>query len=204
MMSAYSAVSHGHAHPRIVARAGRAGAAARGHVARVLQRTAAAPARAAGRADRARPRAAGQRAALEAVETALKAARKWGHKVKGMPDERAEIIVVQGQLPRPLDHDRRLLVRAAVSRRLRAVPAGLPAIPYGDPDALERAIGPHTAAFLVEPIQGEARHRRAAGRLSRALRAHLPRAQRVLLICDEMQTGHRPHRHAFALRSTRA
>ena len=62
----------------------------------------------------------------EAVETAIKVARKWGYEVKGVPDGQAKIIVADGQLPRPHDDDRQLLHRPGRARRLRPVHAGLP------------------------------------------------------------------------------
>ena len=92
----------------------------------------------------------------EAVETALKVARKWGYEVKGVPDGQAEIIVCNDNFHgRTLGH-RRLLDRSGVAPSFGPFAPGFKIVPYGDAEALERAIGPNTVAFLVEPIQGEA------------------------------------------------
>ncbi len=148
------------------ARAGRAGAAARGDLARIpqpllpllLQRLCELTG-----LDRALPSNGG----TEAVETALKAARKWGYKVKGIPADRAEIIVCASNF-----HGRSIAIVGFSSEPqyrdgFGPFPPGFRQIPYGDAAALDAAITPHTAAFLVEPIQGEGGHRRAAGGLSR-------------------------------------
>jgi ornithine--oxo-acid transaminase len=187
LMSAYSAVSFGHAHPRIVgalvAQAQQLGVTSRAYfndelpllLERLTQLTG---------LDRALPANGG----AEAVETALKAARKWGHKVKGIPEGRAEIIGCHGNF-----HGRTIaVIGLSTEPQYRdgfgPFPPGLTTIPYGDADALERAITPRTAAFLVEPIQGE-------GGIVVPPEGYLRRcreicsAHRVLLICDEIQTG---------------
>ena len=92
----------------------------------------------------------------EAVETALKAARKWGYKVKGIPQDKAEIIVCAGNF-----HGRTItIVGFSTDEQYRdgfgPFPPGFKIIPYGDAEALRNAITPNTCAFLVEPIQGEA------------------------------------------------
>jgi ornithine--oxo-acid transaminase len=125
---------------------------------------------------------------LEAVETALKAARKWAHTVKGVPDGRAEIIACEGNF-----HGRSIAITAMSSEAqyregFGPFPPGFKLVPFGDVGALERAIGPHTAAFLVEPIQGE----RGivvppAGYLAEC--ARMCRDRNVLFIVDEVQTG---------------
>jgi ornithine--oxo-acid transaminase len=125
---------------------------------------------------------------LEAVETALKAARKWAHTVKGVPDGRAEIIACEGNF-----HGRSIAITAMSSQAqyregFGPFPPGFRLVPYGDVAALRRAIGPHTAAFLVEPVQGE----RGivvppAGYLAEC--ARLCRERDVLFIADEVQTG---------------
>ena len=91
----------------------------------------------------------------EAVETALKAARKWGHKIKGIPADSAEIIVCAGNF-----HGRSITIVGFSSEPqyrdgFGPFAPGFRQVPYGDAEALARAIGPNTAAFLVEPIQGE-------------------------------------------------
>ena len=188
MMSAYSAVSHGHAHPRIVRalveQAQRLAVTSRVFHNELLPAFLQRLAEVTG-LDRALPANGG----AEAVETALKAARKWGHKIKGIPADRAGDHRLRRQFPRPLDHDRRLFVRAAVSRRLRAVRAG---IPPGSVRRRRRAGArdrPQHRRVSRRADPGRRRDRRSAGRLSRAVRAHLPRAATCCSICDEIQTG---------------
>ena len=92
----------------------------------------------------------------EAVETALKASRKWGYTVKGIPADKAEIIACAGNF-----HGRTISIISFSSEAqyrdgFGPLTPGFKVIPYGDAAALEAAITPNTAAFLVEPIQGEA------------------------------------------------
>ena len=187
LMSAYSAVSFGHAHPRIlgalVAQAQQLGVTSRAYHNAALPRLFERLAGLTG-LDRVLPANGG----AEAVETALKAARKWGHKVKGIPEGRAEIIGCDGNF-----HGRSIaVIGLSTEPQYRdgfgPFPAGLSTIPYGDSEALERAITPRTAAFLVEPIQGEGGIIvPPPGYLARC--AEICRRHRVLLICDEIQTG---------------
>lgn len=124
----------------------------------------------------------------EAVETAVKAARKWGYKVKGIPDGKAEIIVCANNF-----HGRTVtIVSFSTDEQYRdgfgPFTPGFKVIPYGDVHALRDAITPNTCAFLVEPIQGEAGIIvPPAGYLREA--AALCEKNRVLLICDEIQSG---------------
>ncbi len=124
----------------------------------------------------------------EAVETALKAARKWGYTVKGVADEQAEIITCSGNF-----HGRTITIVAfSPDEQYRdgfgPFTPGFKLIPYGDADALERAITPNTVAFLVEPIQGE-------GGVVVPPEGYLQRAREictrnnVLMMADEIQTG---------------
>ncbi|HEX4885521.1 MAG TPA: ornithine--oxo-acid transaminase [Casimicrobiaceae bacterium] len=187
LMSAYSAVSFGHAHPRIVGalveQAQRLAVTSRAYYNDRLPLLMERLARLTG-FDRVLPANGG----AEAVETALKAARKWGHKVKGIPDGRAEIIACAGNF-----HGRTIAITGLSTEPqyrdgFGPFPAGLATVPYGDAAALERAITPHTAAFLVEPVQGEAGivvpH---DGYLAEC--AAICRRHDVLLLCDEVQTG---------------
>jgi len=92
----------------------------------------------------------------EAVETVIKAVRKWGYKVKGVPDGEAEVIVCDGNF-----HGRTItLVGFSTDPQTRAgfgpFTPGFKTVPYGDARALEEAVTPNTVAFLAEPIQGEA------------------------------------------------
>ena len=187
MMSAYSAVSHGHAHPRIVRalveQAQRLAVTSRVFHNELLPMFLQRLTEVTG-LDRALPANGG----AEAVETALKAARKWGHKIKGIPADRAEIIVCAGNF-----HGRSITIVGFSSEPqyrdgFGPFTPGFRQIPYGDADALARAIGPDTAAFLVEPIQGEGGIVvPPAGYLTQC--ARICREHNVLLICDEIQTG---------------
>ena len=124
----------------------------------------------------------------EAVETALKAARKWGYQVKQVPDNTAEIIVCKGNF-----HGRTITIvgfssEAQYKQSFGPFTPGFPLIEYGDLKALEAAITPNTVAFLVEPIQGEGGvNVPPEGYLSGA--ADLCRQHGILLIADEIQTG---------------
>jgi ornithine--oxo-acid transaminase len=124
----------------------------------------------------------------EAVETALKAARKWGYTVKGIPRDRAEIIVCAGNF-----HGRTIsIVSFSTEPQYRdgfgPFTPGFTVVPFGDAEALEAAITPNTCAFLVEPIQGEAGIVIPPdGYLARAF--EICRRHRVLFIADEIQSG---------------
>ena len=120
----------------------------------------------------------------EAVETAVKAARKWGHKVKGIPDNKAEIIVCANNF-----HGRTVtIVGFSTDEQYRdgfgPFTPGFKIVPYGDAAALRGAMTPNTCAFLVEPIQGEAGIViPPAGFLKEA--AAICQQNRVLLIADD-------------------
>jgi ornithine--oxo-acid transaminase len=124
----------------------------------------------------------------EAVETAIKCARKWAYTVKKVPESRAEILVCEGNF-----HGRTsTLVGLSSEPQYRDAfgpyAAGFRRVPFGDLAALESAITPETAAFLVEPIQGEAGIIvPPTGYLAQA--AHACRARNVLFVADEVQTG---------------
>jgi ornithine--oxo-acid transaminase len=122
------------------------------------------------------------------VETAVKAARKWGYQVKGVPDNQAEIIVCQGNF-----HGRTTTIisftsQLAYRKDFGPYTPGFVIIPYGDAAALEAAITPNTVAFLVEPIQGEGGVITPPdGYLHEA--ANICARHNVLFIADEIQTG---------------
>jgi len=124
----------------------------------------------------------------EAVETAVKAARKWGYKVKGIPEGKAEIICAADNF-----HGRTTtIVSFSTDAQYRdgfgPFTPGFPIVKYGDINALKAAINKNTAAFLVEPIQGEAGIVvPPEGYLKEA--ARLCKENNVLLICDEIQAG---------------
>lgn len=124
----------------------------------------------------------------EAVETAVKAARKWGYAVKGIADGKAEIIVCANNF-----HGRTVTIVSFSSdeqyrQGFGPFTPGFKIIPYGDVEALRAAITPNTCAFLVEPIQGEAGIIvPPAGYLRQA--AAICRENNVLFMCDEIQSG---------------
>ncbi|MGA7770497.1 MAG: ornithine--oxo-acid transaminase [Candidatus Sulfotelmatobacter sp.] len=124
----------------------------------------------------------------EAVETAIKTARKWGYKIKGIPQDKAEIIVCANNF-----HGRTVtIVSFSSDEQYRdgfgPFTPGFKIIPFGDARALREAITPNTCAFLVEPIQGEAGIViPPEGFLREA--AAICRANRVLLMADEIQSG---------------
>ena len=125
---------------------------------------------------------------VEAVETAIKAARKWAYRVKGVADEQAEIIACTGNF-----HGRTTTVISFSSEEqyrdgFGPYTPGFKLIAFGDADELERAITPRTAAFLFEPIQGEAGVVVPPPGYLRAVREICTR-HRVLMIADEIQTG---------------
>ena len=187
MMSAYSAVSHGHAHPRLVEvvreQAGRLNIVSRAfHSDRLgpfLKRACEMTGQ-----DMALPMNTGS----EAVETALKAARKWAYEVKGVAADQAEIIACSGNF-----HGRTIAIvamsdEAQYKRGFGPFPGGFRNADYGDARALEDLITPNTAAFLVEPIQGEGGIVIPPdGYLSEC--AEICRRHNVLFIADEIQTG---------------
>jgi ornithine--oxo-acid transaminase len=124
----------------------------------------------------------------EAVETAVKTARKWGYKVKNIPDGQAEIIVCAGNF-----HGRTVTIVSfssdqAYREGFGPFTPGFRIIPFGDAEALRKAITSNTCAFLVEPIQGEAGIVIPPdGFLHDA--AEICRQNRVLLMVDEIQSG---------------
>lgn len=186
-LSAYSAVNQGHCHPRIrdamVAQASRLTLTSRAF-----------------RNDQLGPfyeelcaltgshRALPMNSGAEAVESALKVARKWGYEVKGVPPDRAEIIVADGNF-----HGRTLAIVGFSTdegsrRNFGPFAPGFRVVPYGDADALAAAITPDTVAVLLEPIQGEAGVIVPPPGYLRAARDLCTR-HRALFILDEIQTG---------------
>jgi ornithine--oxo-acid transaminase len=124
----------------------------------------------------------------EAVETALKTARKWGYTIKGVPADQAEIIACSDNF-----HGRTIaIVGMSTEPQYRdgfgPFPAGFKIVPYGDAAALAQAITPNTVGFLVEPIQGEAGvHIPPSGYLRETY--ELCRRNNVLFMADEIQSG---------------
>ena len=187
MMSAYSAVSHGHAHPRLVQtlarQAGELSIVSRAfHTDKLgpfLQRVCELTGQ-----DRALPMNTG----AEAVETALKAARKWAYTVKGVERDKAEIIVCRNNF-----HGRTITIVGmsddeSYREGFGPFPPGFRLVDFGDAEALEASITANTAAFLVEPMQGEGGIViPPPGYLATC--QEICRRHNVLLICDEIQTG---------------
>jgi len=124
----------------------------------------------------------------EAVETVIKAVRKWGYLVKGVPQDQAEIVVCENNF-----HGRTItIVGFSTDKPSREnfgpFTPGFKIIPFGDSDALEAAITPNTVAFLVEPIQGEAGVIIPPEGYLRKARS-ICSQNNVVLILDEIQTG---------------
>ena len=187
MMGAYSAASFGHCHPRLVQalteQARQLDTISRAYFSDRLGPFLARACTLTG-VDLALPMNSG----AEAVETALKAARKWAYKVKGVPDGQAEIIAAEGNF-----HGRTISIVgfssvAQYRDGFGPFPPGFRLVPFGNAAALSAAITPNTAAFLVEPIQGEGGiNVPPPGYLAEAER--ICRANNVLLLCDEIQSG---------------
>jgi ornithine--oxo-acid transaminase len=187
MLSAYSAVNQGHAHPRIVQalidQAQRLPLTSRAfHNDRMgpfLKRLCEISGY-----DKALPMNTG----AEAVETAIKAVRKWGYEVKGVPADQAEIIVFEGNF-----HGRTTTVISFSSDELYKknfgpLTPGFKILPYGDLDALRAAMSGATVGVLVEPIQGEAGVVLPPEGFLRGAK-ELCEEHGALLIADEIQTG---------------
>ena len=187
MLSAYSALNQGHRHPRIVQ-------ALKDQADRITLTSRAFHNELFGPFCEKLCRLSGMEMALvmnsgaEAVETAVKTARKWGYRTKKVAADKAEIIVCTDNF-----HGRTTTIVGFSSEPqykedFGPFTPGFKLIPYGDIKALEQAITPNTVGFLVEPIQGEAGILIPPdGYLKAAL--ELCRKNRVLLIADEIQTG---------------
>lgn len=187
MLSAYSALNQGHRHPRImealIEQAGKVTLTSRAFHNELLGSFCEKLAKYTGK-ERILPMNTG----AEAVETAIKAVRRWAYRVKGISEDQAEIIVFEGNF-----HGRTLTLTSfssteAYRQGFGPFTPGFRMIPYGDLSALKAAIQPNTAAVLLEPIQGESGIRIPAdGFLAAA--AQLCREEKVLLVADEIQTG---------------
>jgi ornithine--oxo-acid transaminase len=186
-LASYSAVNQGHNHPRIaqalVAQAGKLALTSRafrndrlpGFLERLCRLTG---------FDKALPMNSG----AEAVETAIKAARKWGYDVKGIPDPEAEIVVAEGNF-----HGRTTTIVGFSTDpdardRFGPFSPGFRIVRYGDIEAARAAVTPKTCAMLIEPIQGEGGVIIPPKGYLRGLREICDR-NRILLILDEIQSG---------------
>ena len=187
MLSAYSALNHGHRHPKIIRalkeQADRVTLTSRAFhndqlgkfYAKLAQFT---------NKEMILPMNTG----AEAVETAIKAARRWAYEVKKIPENQAEIIVFEGNF-----HGRTITVTSFSSeerykRGFGPFTPGFAIVPYGDLEEVKRAVTPNTAAVLVEPIQGEAGVKFPPDGFLRGLR-ELCTEKKLLLMADEIQTG---------------
>ncbi len=187
MLSAYSAVSFGYGHPRLIAamtkQAQRLAVTSRAFYSDRLPPFLAKLCDVTGM-ERALPMSTG----AEGVETAIKCARKWGYVVKKIADGQAKIITCAGNF-----HGRTSTIvgfssEAQYREGFGPYSGGFLNVPFGDSAALEAAITPETAAFLVEPVQGEAGIIvPPEGYLTEVLR--ICRKHNVLMIVDEVQTG---------------
>lgn len=187
MLSAYSAVNQGHRHPKIIQalkdQADRVTLTSRAFhndqlgpwyekVCKITGKNMVLP----------------MNTGAEAVETAVKAARRWAYDVKGVPEDHAEIIACEGNF-----HGRTMTAVSLSSepeykRGFGPMLPGIKLIPYGDVEALKKAITPNTAAFLLEPIQGEAGIIiPPEGFLREAY--EICKENNVLFMADEIQSG---------------
>jgi len=187
MLAAYSALNFGHRHPELIA-------AAKEQLDRLTLTSRAFHNDQMGPFLRDLTELCGMDMALlmnsgaEAVETAIKTARKWGYEVKGVAPDRAKVIVAGGNF-----HGRTITIVSFSTdeesrRNFGPLTPGFEVVPYGDAQALEAALDDDTVAFLVEPIQGEAGVVvPPEGYLRRA--RELCTERNVLLIADEIQSG---------------
>jgi len=186
-LSSYSAVNQGHCHPRILE-----AAAAQMHRVTLTSR--------AFFNDQMGPflkqlceltgyeMAVPMNTGAEAVETAIKAARMWGYRMKGVPRDEAEIIVCEGNFAGRTTTLISFSSEDQYKEDFGPLTPGFKMIPFGDADELAEAITPNTVAFLVEPIQGEGGvNVPPPGYLKRV--AEICAANNVLFIADEIQTG---------------
>lgn len=187
MLSAYSAVNQGHRHPKIIRalkdQADRVTLTSRAFhnnqlgpwyekIAKITKKEMALP----------------MNTGAEAVETAIKTVRRWGYNEKGIAENQAEIIACTGNFHGRTMSAVSLSSESEYKKGFGPMLPGIKLIPYGDIEALLEAITPNTAAFLLEPIQGEAGIViPPAGFLKEAF--NLCKEQNVLFVADEIQSG---------------
>jgi ornithine--oxo-acid transaminase len=186
-LSAYSALNQGHCHPRIlqamVEQAAKVTLTSRAFRNDQLGRFYEKLCQISGL-----PKALPMNSGAEAVETAIKAIRKWAYTVKGVPANQAEIIVCSNNFAGRTISIVSFSTEEQYQSGFGPFTSGFKVVPYGDVAALEAAITPHTAAFFLEPIQGEGGIMIPPdGYLQQAER--LCRQNNVLLVFDEIQTG---------------
>ena len=186
-LSAYSALNQGHCHPRIlqamVEQAAKVTLTSRAFRNDQLGRFYEKLCQISGL-----PKVLPMNSGAEAVETAIKAIRKWAYTVKGVPANQAEIIVCSNNFAGRTISIVSFSTEEQYQSGFGPFTSGFKVVPYGDVAALEAAITPHTAAFFLEPIQGEGGIMIPPdGYLQQAER--LCRQNNVLLVFDEIQTG---------------
>lgn len=187
MLSAYSALNQGHRHPKIID-ALIAQSQKVTLTSRAFHNDQLAPFYEKLTAMTGKAKVLPMNTGAEAVESAIKIARRWAYDVKGVATDQAEIIGCLGNFHGRTMGALSLSSEAEYQRGFGPMLSGFKNVPYGDIEALEQAITPNTAAFIVEPIQGEAGIIiPPAGYLKAA--AQLCQQHQVLLICDEIQTG---------------
>ncbi len=187
MLSAYSALNQGHRHPRIIEAAKRQLDLVT-LTSRAFHNTTLGPLCQKLALLTGKDRALIMNSGAEAVETAIKCARRWAYEVKGVPEDQAELIACNGNFAGRTITAISFSSEAAYKRGFGPLTPGFTLVPYGDSRALEEAITPHTAGFLVEPIQGE-------GGVVVPPEGYLKEAyaicqeRNVLFLADEIQTG---------------
>ncbi|MGO4348111.1 ornithine--oxo-acid transaminase [Paenibacillus sp. MCAF9] len=187
MLSAYSALNQGHRHPRII-RALKEQADKVTITSRAFHNEALGAFCEKLAAYTGKERILPMNTGAEAVETAIKAVRRWAYNVKKIPNDQAEIIAFEGNF-----HGRTLTLTSFSSKEeykqgYGPFTPGFRVVPYGDLEAVKAAMQPNTAAILIEPIQGEAGIRVPPDGFLAAV-AQLCAEQQVLLVADEIQTG---------------
>jgi len=186
-LAGYSALNFGHEHPRIIA-AARAQLDRLTLTSRAFHHDQFGPFVTELAALVGKDMAVPMNSGAEAVETALKVARKWGYEVKGVPDGQAEIVVAHGNF-----HGRTITIISFsddpdARSGFGPYTPGFVSVPYGDTDALAGAITPRTVAVLLEPIQGEGGVVIPPDGYLRAVR-DITAEHHELLMLDEIQSG---------------
>ena len=187
MLSAYSAVNQGHRHPKIIQ-------ALKDQADRVTLTSRAFHSDQLGPWYEKVSELTGKNMVLpmntgaEAVETALKASRRWGYDVKGIAEDQAEIIACIGNFHGRTMGAVSMSSDAEYKRGFGPMLPGIKLVPYGDLEALKEAITPNTAAFIIEPIQGEAGILIPPQGFLKAA-SELCKENNVLFIADEIQAG---------------
>lgn len=187
MLSAYSALNQGHRHPKIIQalkdQADRVTLTSRAFHNDILGRLTERIAKLTGK-DKVLPMNTG----VEAVETAIKAARRWAYEVKGVQDNQAEIIAARGNFHGRSINSISLSNDETATKNFGPFVPGIMKVAFGEVEAIRKAITPNTAAIIVEPIQGEAGIIIPPEGYLREIRK-ICDENNVLFIADEVQTG---------------